>query len=49
VFGEIIGELVTKGATQYPDIDISEFSLARFYDKPMSDFWQTDTDNSNSL
>jgi sarcosine oxidase, subunit beta len=51
VFGELIADLVTKGTTQYTDIDISEFSLARFYDKPISEFWQTDTgtDNSNSL
>lgn len=49
VFGELIADLVTKVDTQYPDINISEFSLTRFYDKPISEFWETDTDNSNSL
>lgn len=49
VFGELIAELVIKGITQYPDIDISEFSIARFYDKPISEFWVANTGNSNSL
>ncbi len=49
VFGELIAEMVTKGTTRYPDIDISEFSLARFYDKPISEFWETSTDNRDSL
>lgn len=49
VFGELIAEMVTKGTTRYPDIDISEFSLTRFYDKPISEFWETSTDNRDSL
>lgn len=46
---DLIADLVTKGISQYPDIDMSEFSIARFYDKPISEFWETETDNSYSL
>ncbi|WP_394754571.1 NAD(P)/FAD-dependent oxidoreductase [Crenothrix sp.] len=49
VFGELIADLVTKGSTQYPDIDISEFSIGRFQDKAMEQFWTTDTDNNYFL
>ena len=49
VFGEIIADLVTKGRIQDTQIDISEFSIARFNDKAISEFWKTETDNNNSL
>jgi glycine/D-amino acid oxidase-like deaminating enzyme len=49
VFGEIIADLVTKGRSQDARIDIGEFSIARFNDKALSDFWKTETDNNHSL
>ena len=49
VFGEIIADLVTKGRSQDAQIDISEFSIARFNDKAISEFWKTETDNNHSL
>lgn len=49
VFGEIIADLVTKGRSQDAQIDISEFSIARFNDKTISEFWKTETDNNHSL
>jgi len=49
VFGELIADLVTKGTVHYPGIDISEFSIARFADKPITAFWQSEVDNGNSL
>lgn len=49
VFGEIIADLVTKGRSQDAQIDISEFSIARFNDKTNSEFWKTETDNNHSL
>ena len=48
-FGEIIADLVTKGRSQDAQIDISEFSIARFNDKTISEFWKTETDNNHSL
>ncbi len=49
VFGEIIADLVTKGCSQNARIDISEFSIARFNDKTLSEFWKTEIDNNYSL
>jgi sarcosine oxidase subunit beta len=49
VFGEIIADLVTKGRSQDAKIDISEFSIARFDHKTISEFWRTETDNNHSL
>ena len=49
VFGEIIADLVTKGRSQDAQIDISEFSIARFKDKSISEFWKIETANNNSL
>jgi sarcosine oxidase, subunit beta len=49
IFGELIADLVIHGTTQYHDIDINEFSLSRFNDKPISEFWKTNNNNSNSL
>lgn len=49
VFGEIIADLVTKGCSQDARIDISEFSIARFNHKVISEFWRTETDNNYSL
>jgi glycine/D-amino acid oxidase-like deaminating enzyme len=49
VFGEIIADLVTKGCSQDARIDISEFSIDRFKDKSISEFWRTKTDNNHSL
>jgi len=49
VFGEIIADLVTKGRIQDVQFDISEFSIARFNDKAISEFWKIETANNNSL
>jgi glycine/D-amino acid oxidase-like deaminating enzyme len=49
VFGEIIADLVNKGRIQDAQIDISEFSIARFNDKAIGEFWMAETDNINSL
>ena len=49
VFGEIIADLVTKGRSQDARIDISEFSIARFKDKSISEFWKIETADNNSL
>jgi len=49
VFGEIIADLVTKGCSQDAQIDISEFSIARFKDKSISEFWKIETADNNSL
>jgi len=49
VFGEIIADLVTKGCSQDAQIDISEFSIARFKDKASSEFWKIETADNNSL
>jgi len=49
VFGEIIADLVTKGHIQDAQIDISEFSIARFNHKAISEFWKIETANNNSL
>jgi len=49
VFGEIIADLITKGRIEDTQIDISEFSISRFNNKAFSEFWNTATDNNNSL
>ncbi|HEY5140722.1 MAG TPA: FAD-binding oxidoreductase [Methylococcales bacterium] len=49
VFGEIIADLVTKGCIEDSQIDISEFSIARFNDKAISEYWKTEIDNNYSL
>jgi hypothetical protein len=49
VFGEIIADLVTKGRSQDAQIDISEFSIARFNNKAIGEFWTSETANNNSL
>ncbi len=49
VFGEIIADLVTKGRSQDARIDIGEFSIARFNDKALSEFWKTEINNDYSL
>ena len=49
VFGEMIADLVTKGCIQDARIDISEFSIARFNDKAISEFWKSETANNHSL
>jgi len=49
VFGEIIADLVTKGHSQDAQIDISEFSMARFNHKAISEFCMTETDNHHFL
>lgn len=49
IFGEIIADLVTKGGIENPLIDISEFSITRFNDKAISEFWKTETLNHHSL
>jgi glycine/D-amino acid oxidase-like deaminating enzyme len=49
VFGEVIADLVTKDRIQDTQIDISEFSIARFNDKAISEFWRTETDNNHAL
>jgi sarcosine oxidase subunit beta len=49
VFGEVIADLVTQGRSQDTHIDISEFSIARFNHKTISEFWKSQTDNNHSL
>ena len=49
VFGEIIADLVTQGRIQDTLIDISEFSIARFNHKTISEFWKIETANNHSL
>ena len=49
VFGELIADLVTKGQIQDAQIDVDEFSIARFTNKVISEFWKTETDTHNSL
>ena len=49
VFGEIIADLITKDRIEDSQIDISEFSIARFNDKAISEFWTTTTNNGYSL
>ena len=49
VFGEIIADLVTNGRSQDARIDIGEFSIARFNNKAVSDFWKTELNNNHSL
>jgi len=49
VFGEIIADLVTQGRIQDTQIDISEFSIARFNGKAISEFWTTQTGDNSSL
>ncbi len=49
VFGELVADLVTKGQIQDAQIDVGEFSIARFNNKAISEFWKTETDTHNSL
>ena len=38
IFGELIAELVLEGHNR--DMDLEEFSIARFTDKPLREFWR---------
>jgi sarcosine oxidase, subunit beta len=49
LFGELIAELVTENRVLQESIDIDEFSIARFSQKPLSDFWKTQDTASSFL
>jgi glycine/D-amino acid oxidase-like deaminating enzyme len=41
IFGELIAELVLEGRNR--DVDLGEFSIARFADKPLREFWRCES------
>jgi sarcosine oxidase subunit beta len=41
IFGELIAELVLEGRNR--DVDLGEFSIARFADKPLREFWRVES------
>lgn len=49
IFGELIAELVMDKQILTESINIDEFSIARFNDKAISQFWTTETDANHFL
>jgi sarcosine oxidase, subunit beta len=49
VFGEVIADLVTRDRIQDSEIDLGEFSIARFNNKTLGEFWKAESNNNNSL
>lgn len=49
VFGELMAELVIEDRIENDSVAIEEFSVGRFADKPISDFWQTDSAEPQAL
>ena len=49
IFGELIAELILEGRNQ--DVDLGEFSIARFADKTLNDFFHCEClrQNDNRL
>jgi glycine/D-amino acid oxidase-like deaminating enzyme len=45
IFGELIAELVLEGHNR--DMDLEEFSIARFTDKPLREFWRNEGASQN--
>lgn len=41
IFGELIAELLLEGRNR--DVDLSEFSIARFAGKPLREFWRSES------
>ena len=38
-FGELVADLILTGSVSDPNVDLSEFSIRRFEDKPLRSFW----------
>lgn len=49
IFGELIGELIIEKRIRDETIDIEEFSIGRFADKALSDFWRPRAEEAYSL
>ncbi|MGR8942223.1 MAG: NAD(P)/FAD-dependent oxidoreductase [Gammaproteobacteria bacterium] len=49
LFGELIAELMIEQRILDDTFNIREFSIARFADKPLSDFWRTEHMQAHSL
>jgi hypothetical protein len=49
IFGEIIAELIIEGSLSSNSIDIKEFSIARFTNNNLSQYWQANALTKNSL
>ncbi|HBA65188.1 MAG TPA: FAD-dependent oxidoreductase [Methylococcaceae bacterium] len=49
IFGEIIAELVVEKRMPADSIDIEEFSIARFVDKDLSEYWRSDSLQPSAL
>ncbi|HSN22608.1 MAG TPA: FAD-binding oxidoreductase [Methylomicrobium sp.] len=49
LFGELIAELITEQRILNETLSIDEFSIARFADRPLSEFWLTEQTEAHSL
>ncbi|PKD39194.1 FAD-dependent oxidoreductase [Methylomonas sp. Kb3] len=49
IFGEIIADLIIEGHVNSKSIDIAEFSIDRFSNNDISQFWQSNALKKNSL
>lgn len=49
IFGELIAELVLEKQVSTDSINIDEFSIARFANKPLSHFWQSEPSATHGL
>jgi glycine/D-amino acid oxidase-like deaminating enzyme len=49
IFGELIADLIIEQQTSSGSIDIEEFSISRFIEKDISEYWHTESLNQNSL
>ncbi|MGZ0077432.1 NAD(P)/FAD-dependent oxidoreductase [Methylomonas sp. YC3] len=49
IFGEIIADLIIEGHVNSKSIDIAEFSIGRFSNNDISQFWQSNALKKNSL
>jgi glycine/D-amino acid oxidase-like deaminating enzyme len=49
IFGELIADLIIEQQITSGSINIEEFSISRFIDKDISDYWHTESLDKNSL
>ena len=49
VFDELIAELIIKDKTSVSQLDVSEYSISRFANKPLSVFWESFKTGQNAL
>ena len=49
MFGKILGELVVKKKIKDKSFNIDEFSIKRFSNNKMKDFWNTVAGSKNTL